>query len=207
MGHIFGSFRLKITTPMEGPAPHSWGCLHPMDTWRTPGFRMVDDRMLQRCNNALVRFLEGWNEVVHFPEEPPVNPGCCLWTQRWEVRGGEAVSALVMSSCPQKSSHALGWSQPFPQPLQVPADNKLWAIPALLPSKYDSNTASANETQSPWFLLSTFSSGLLLFMIPSQGSLQSPWETPVRWLWELPGTDHSPHTINLRHRYCTIASL
>lgn len=47
---------------------------------RVFGFRVVDDRVLQRRYDALVRFLEGRNEVVHFPKVPPVDAGRCLST-------------------------------------------------------------------------------------------------------------------------------
>lgn len=45
-----------------------------MGTWGTCDICMVDDGVLQGCDDALVRFLEGRNEVVHFPKEPPVDP-------------------------------------------------------------------------------------------------------------------------------------
>lgn len=63
--------------------------------WGVIGSHMVDDWVLQGCYNALVGFLEGRNEVVHSPKEPPVDPRCCLSTPGTSLCLGHSVGVNI----------------------------------------------------------------------------------------------------------------
>jgi len=128
--------RLRPLSPLLS---HSRGSLRPTSTWRVFGFHVVDDRVLQGGYDALVGFLEGRNEVVHFPKEPPVDPGRCLRSQR--VRGERGcwggaehlcqarVSVLGSGhwhrSLVLRNTHTLaGRSQPFTWTPDVPTSSE-----------------------------------------------------------------------------------
>lgn len=134
---------------LRPPSPPQWrallsgsrGSLHPMSTWRVFGFRIVDDWVLQGRYDALIRFLEGRNEVVHFPKEPPVDPRRCLWNQRgrgergfWVPSVCAGLGALAQKPHPQKCAQSPGKEPALHlDPLMCQLKQSQWAV---LPSSF-----------------------------------------------------------------------
>lgn len=80
--------KTSIPATVEARLGCSQGFLPPTSTWAAAGFHVVDNWVLQGCYDALVGFLEGQNEVLHFPKEPPVDPRRCLQSQRGRAEKG-----------------------------------------------------------------------------------------------------------------------
>lgn len=93
LGHVFGNVTLLATSGQvslinksKSSIPTSvGGCAQlqarfppPSSTWGAAGLHVVHNGVLQGCHDALVGFLEGRDEVVHFPKEPAVDAGRCL---------------------------------------------------------------------------------------------------------------------------------
>lgn len=117
--------KTSIPATMEGSAqlqPRLQGFLPPTSTWGVVGFHVVDNWVLQGCYNALVGFLEGCNEVVHLPKEPPGDPRRCLQSQRGEVRRAAGYPVLAHRPRPQKCTQlpgkepAMEWAPDVPVP-------------------------------------------------------------------------------------------
>lgn len=129
---------------LRPPSPPLWrallscsqGSLCPTSTWGVFGFRVVDDWVLQGCYDALVGFLEGCNEVVHFPKMPPVDPGRRLRRQRvrgergcWVLSVCAWLRALAQKPCPQTCTHTPGKEPALHlDPLMCQLKMSQWAV-------------------------------------------------------------------------------